>query len=62
MIYAFLMFGAAGGGVWFDKIEPWLAALGVLAGAIILQRGRLDKIVSDYVSRRSQVVSRPREE
>jgi hypothetical protein len=61
IVYAFLMFGAAGAGLWFGKIEPWLAGAGVLAGAIILQRGRLDKMVAGYISRKSQAVETVKE-
>jgi hypothetical protein len=53
IVYAFLMFGAAGAGLWFDKIPPWMAGAGVLAGAILSQRGRLDRLVSNYFSRRN---------
>jgi len=59
VVYAFLLFGAAGIGLWHKDLAPWHAGLMALVGAILLQRGQLDKIVTRYIAGRKHAPETP---
>jgi hypothetical protein len=50
-LYAYAVFAGSAGALYLERIEPWMAGVGVVVGALVLQRANLSKVVTGWFNR-----------